>query len=178
LRVHHRRAAFSSTENIPFLPVIIERSPSPGISSHQWPEKRLLQRKTLYCSFCGKRVSTKLKLIAGPSVFVCDECIDLCNEIIGTSCQRGGCIAENKLICRRLPISRDARRYVIDQEPAKRTLAVAVYNHYKIDFAIKKEKRKMMSSSQEQYFADWPDWLKRTLLAQTLARTLNVPFVS
>ena len=88
--------------------------------------------KNLYCSFCGKSQHEVKKLIAGPSVFVCDECIDLCNEIIRDELPASTTAAEGR---GGLPtpseIKRNLDNYVIGQEPAKRTLSVAVYNHYK-----------------------------------------------
>ena len=99
--------------------------------------------KTLYCSFCGKSQHEVKKLIAGPSVFVCDECIDLCNEIIRDELPAGLDAGETRSD---LPTPQDIKNtldgYVIGQEPAKRTLAVAVYNHYKRLRQRKSQKRR------------------------------------
>jgi ATP-dependent Clp protease ATP-binding subunit ClpX len=132
--------------------------------------------KLLYCSFCGKSQHEVRKLIAGPSVFICDECIELCNDIIREEAQgdQGGKAAKSDL-----PVPREIRtildQYVIGQEPAKKILSVAVYNHYK--------RLKSLSKSEEVELAKsnillvGPTGSGKTLLAQTLARLLNVPFV-
>jgi len=134
--------------------------------------------KTLYCSFCGKSQHEVKKLIAGPAVFVCDECIDLCNEIIRdelpTSTEVGKAGAE-------LPTPSEIKvnldSYVIGQEPAKRTLAVAVYNHYKRLRHKDKAKKDDVELAKSNILLIGPTGSGKTLLAQTLARMLDVPFV-
>src|SRR5512147_3197456 len=98
------------------------------------PEKKgSSSEKVLYCSFCGKSQHEVKKLIAGPSVFICDECIELCNDIIRDEVPSDG--GEPKTARSDLPIPTEIKaildQYVIGQDPAKRTLSVAVYNHYK-----------------------------------------------
>ncbi|WP_038201270.1 ATP-dependent Clp protease ATP-binding subunit ClpX [Xenophilus azovorans] len=138
--------------------------------------------KTLYCSFCGKSQHEVKKLIAGPSVFICDECIDLCNEIIRDEMPPA---EEGREGRGDLPtpaeIKANLDNYVIGQEAAKRMLAVAVYNHYK----RLKHKEKAPSSkggddvelSKSNILLIGPTGSGKTLLAQTLARQLDVPFV-
>jgi ATP-dependent Clp protease ATP-binding subunit ClpX len=134
--------------------------------------------KVLYCSFCGKSQHEVKKLIAGPSVFICDECIELCNDIIRDEVPVEG--ADAKAAKSDLPVPSEIKdsldQYVIGQEAAKRTLAVAVYNHYK--------RLKHMASGKEEVelaksniLLIGPTGSGKTLLAQTLARLLNVPFV-
>ena len=134
--------------------------------------------KVLYCSFCGKSQHEVKKLIAGPSVFICDECIELCNDIIRDEVPVDS--AEAKAAKSDLPIPSEIKasldQYVIGQEPAKRVLSVAVYNHYK--------RLKHMSTakdgielSKSNILLIGPTGSGKTLLAQTLARLLNVPFV-
>jgi len=134
--------------------------------------------KTLYCSFCGKSQHEVKKLIAGPSVFICDECIDLCNEIIrdeqpGAEAGQGG--------HGDLPAPADIKAnldgYVIGQEQAKRTLAVAVYNHYKRLRHKEKAGKEDVELSKSNILLVGPTGSGKTLLAQTLARQLDVPFV-
>ncbi|SAK77568.1 ATP-dependent protease ATP-binding subunit ClpX [Caballeronia hypogeia] len=133
--------------------------------------------KLLYCSFCGKSQHEVKKLIAGPSVFICDECIDLCNEIIRD--EAAGAAEEAGLSKSDLPspqeISDILNQYVIGQERAKKILAVAVYNHYKRLKHL--DKKDEIELSKSNILLIGPTGSGKTLLAQTLARMLNVPFV-
>src|SRR3982750_810734 len=134
--------------------------------------------KTLYCSFCGKSQHEVKKLIAGPSVFICDECIDLCNEIIRDELPAGD---EQREARGDLPTPNEIKgnldNYVIGQETAKRALAVAVYNHYKRLRHKEKAKKDDVELTKSNILLIGPTGSGKTLLAQTLARTLNVPFV-
>jgi ATP-dependent Clp protease ATP-binding subunit ClpX len=134
--------------------------------------------KTLYCSFCGKSQHEVKKLIAGPSVFICDECIDLCNEIIRDELPTGDDSREAR---GDLPtpseIKANLDNYVIGQEPAKRGLSVAVYNHYKRLRHKDKAKKDDVELTKSNILLIGPTGSGKTLLAQTLARMLDVPFV-
>jgi ATP-dependent Clp protease ATP-binding subunit ClpX len=132
--------------------------------------------KLLYCSFCGKSQHEVKKLIAGPSVFICDECIDLCNDIIRDEASSIETVAGPKSD---LPTPQEIfdmlGQYVIGQENAKRILSVAVYNHYKrLKHLGKKDEVEL---SKSNILLVGPTGSGKTLLAQTLARMLNVPFV-
>src|SRR4030088_3630095 len=130
----------------------------------------------LYCSLCGKSQHEVRKLIAGPSVFICDECIELCNDIIReeTASDKGGKGAKSHL-----PTPREIRQildqYVIGQDTAKKILSVAVYNHYKRLKHLSKNDEVELAKSNILLLG--PTGSGKTLLAQTLARLLNVPFV-
>jgi ATP-dependent Clp protease ATP-binding subunit ClpX len=142
-------------------------------------KKGVSGEKVLYCSFCGKSQHEVKKLIAGPSVFICDECIELCNDIIRDEVPAGEGQAHTHAkpdlpVPAEIKLSLD--QYVIGQDTAKRTLSVAVYNHYK--------RLKHMASSKDEVELSksnilliGPTGSGKTLLAQTLARLLNVPFV-
>lgn len=131
--------------------------------------------KQLYCSFCGKSQHETRKLIAGPSVYICDECIDLCNEIIRdeTQVEGGNNSSDNLPIPSEIAAILD--QYVIGQQKAKRTLSVAVYNHYKR--LRHKGGKDDVELSKSNILLVGPTGSGKTLLAQTLARLLNVPFV-
>ena len=132
--------------------------------------------KLLYCSFCGKSQHEVRKLIAGPSVFICDECIELCNDIIR---EEGAGSEAARADRNKLPTPHEIRQsldqYVIGQEPAKKILSVAVYNHYKRLESVGKEDDVELTKSNILLIG--PTGSGKTLLAQTLARLLDVPFV-
>ena len=134
--------------------------------------------KTLYCSFCGKSQHEVKKLIAGPSVFICDECIDLCNEIIRDELPAG---EEQREARGDLPTPNEIKtnldNYVIGQEAAKRALSVAVYNHYKRLRYKEKARKDEVELTKSNILLIGPTGSGKTLLAQTLARMLDVPFV-
>jgi ATP-dependent Clp protease ATP-binding subunit ClpX len=133
--------------------------------------------KTLYCSFCGKSQHEVKKLIAGPSVFVCDECIELCNEIIRDELPASTEVIVKNDLPTPIEIKANLDNYVIGQEPAKRILAVAVYNHYKRLRHQEKSVRNDVELSKSNILLIGPTGSGKTLLAQTLARMLDVPFV-
>ncbi len=131
--------------------------------------------KLLYCSFCGKSQHEARKLIAGPSVFICDECVDLCNEIIRDEITSEVSSAGNET---RFPKPREIHAilndYVIGQQNAKKMLSVAVYNHYKR--IENEESTSTVDISKSNILLIGPTGSGKTLLAETLAKQLNVPF--
>jgi len=142
-------------------------------------KKGASSEKTLFCSFCGKSQHEVKKLIAGPSVFICDECIDLCNEIIRDELPNAAVSLKGEK--GELPTPKEIKnnldQYVIGQELAKRSLSVAVYNHYKRLKHKEKAKKSDVELSKSNILLIGPTGSGKTLLAQTLARMLDVPFV-
>src|SRR6187551_3075252 len=129
--------------------------------------------KILYCSFCGKSQHEVRKLIAGPSVFICDECVELCNDIIREELEEKAQSARSSLPKPR-EILEVLDQYVIGQSRAKKTLAVAVYNHYKR--IESRQKSDDVELAKSNILLVGPTGSGKTLLAETLARMLNVPF--
>ncbi len=137
-------------------------------------DNKNIDNKLLYCSFCGKSQQDVKKLIAGPSVFVCDECVELCNDIIREELLDQTPDEEKKLP-KPQEINASLDEYVIDQTRAKKVLSVAVYNHYKrLESHFSKDDGVELSKSNILLIG--PTGCGKTLLAETLAKLLNVPF--
>jgi ATP-dependent Clp protease ATP-binding subunit ClpX len=132
--------------------------------------------KLLYCSFCGKSQHEVRKLIAGPSVFICDECVELCNDIIREELEDTGEASHDKLP-KPMEINEVLDEYVIGQGRAKKVLAVAVYNHYKrLNDRLDERSKDDIELAKSNILLIGPTGCGKTLLAETLARLLNVPF--
>jgi len=130
--------------------------------------------KLLYCSFCGKSQHEVRKLIAGPSVFICDECVELCNDIIREEVSEGAQSGDGDRLPVPMEINASLDEYVISQDHAKKVLSVAVYNHYKrLNYSGKKGEVEL---SKSNILLIGPTGCGKTLLAETLARLLDVPF--
>jgi ATP-dependent Clp protease ATP-binding subunit ClpX len=130
------------------------------------------ENDNLFCSFCGKNQKEVTKLIAGPAVYICDECIQLCSEIIEEETEKEAGELDNLMLPKEIKVKLD--EYVIEQELAKKILSVAVYNHYKrLDTSVNLGDVEIQKSN---ILLIGPTGCGKTLLAQTLARFLNVPF--
>jgi len=132
---------------------------------------------TCFCSFCGKSQEDVAKLIAGPAVYICDECIELCNEIVleGATPDESG-IHEKPPVLKPIEIKNHLDDYVVGQEYAKRVLSVAVHNHYKRIDALSRGDENQVELQKSNIILIGPTGSGKTLMAQTLAKILNVPF--
>jgi len=133
-------------------------------------------RDLVRCSFCGKTQNQARRLIAGPNVYICDECVDLCKDIIAEETDRGVATSRSRSLPKPKDIKKILDDYVIEQEQAKKILSVAVYNHYKRIEARARRRNGDVEIQKSNILLMGPTGCGKTLLAQTLARILKVPF--
>ncbi len=139
-------------------------------------DSRRNHRDLIRCSFCGKTQNQARRIIAGPNVYICDECVDLCKDIIAEEAERGRPTGVSRSLPKPREIVRVLDDYVIGQEHAKKVLAVAVYNHYKRIEARGRRRPNDVEIQKSNILLLGPTGCGKTLLAQTLARILKVPF--
>ena len=137
---------------------------------------RFSRGPTLQCSFCGKSQDDVRKLVAGPSVYICDECIDLCNDILSEELEDIATAQFSSDLPTPVEIKEYLDNYVIGQEHAKKVLSVAVHNHYKRINTLGTKGADEVELQKSNILLVGPTGCGKTLLAQTLARLLNVPF--